>query len=155
MASRDIEHLTQSVKEKYLLFKERMDEAGLPFIVTCTSRSEMEQLALYAQGRLTLRTVNRIRAVMCDMALISPEENRHPVTWTLASRHVVTYTRPRSDAFDIALLKYGRPHWNLKVDVNGDEIPDYIQAAEIGIGCGLTAGAFFERPDYCHFQEGA
>jgi peptidoglycan L-alanyl-D-glutamate endopeptidase CwlK len=69
------------------------------------------------------------------------------VTWTRNSRHT------KRDAFDIAILLSGKPVWNVKVDVNDDNIPDYQQAGEVGEACGLTWGGRWKQPDYPHFQD--
>ena len=151
MASRDILNLTPETQEKFREFEMRMGEAALPFIVTCTSRSVVEQDALYSQGRCSLWMVNRIRG-MAGMQPITIEQNARPVTWTMVSRHIVNERNPLSEAFDIALTRPDRVHWDLKIDVNGNEIPDYLEAARIGLKCGLVPGAYFTKPDYCHFQ---
>ena len=153
MASRKIEDLTTRTREKYQMFSTCMAKAGIPFDVTCTSRTDLEQVALYCQGRVSLRTVNRIRR-LAALPLIMTKENAHRVTWTLKSRHIVHDDRPLSDAFDIALMRDKQIHWDIKADVNDNEIPDYLEAAKIAQECGLVAGAFFKgKPDYCHFQD--
>lgn len=58
--------------------------------------------------------------------------------------------KPASKAFDIAIVKDNKPTWDLKVSVDGDDIPDYLEAAEIGRSVGLKAGADFK--DYVHFE---
>jgi len=151
MASRDINLLNKTTRDKFLLFREKMTARDLPFIVTCTARTDLEQLALYAQGRVSLLTVNRVRH-LAGLPQITDEANRRSVTWTLNSRHIVHENRPLADAFDIALTSSGRVHWDVKADVNDDEIPDYLEAAQIARECGLMPGADFKTPDWCHFQ---
>ena len=51
MASRKIEDCVPELQEKFAAFKAAMDAAGIPFILTCTKRTQEEQNALYAQGR--------------------------------------------------------------------------------------------------------
>jgi peptidoglycan L-alanyl-D-glutamate endopeptidase CwlK len=125
MASRKIEDLVPELQEKFKLFKKMMDDAGIPFMVTCTYRSPQEQLELYAQGRT---------------------KPGPKVTWVKHSKH------NDRKAFDIAITRDGKPVWDLKVDVSGDQRPDYEQAAYIGQDCGLIAGAFWHTPDYPHFE---
>jgi peptidoglycan L-alanyl-D-glutamate endopeptidase CwlK len=103
-----------------------MDAAGIPFMFTCTYRSQEEQDALYAQGRTKPGPV---------------------VTWTRHSKH------SERTAFDIAIVRDGKPVWDVKVDVDNDHVPDYLEAAKIGEEVGLLAGARWKKPDYPHFQE--
>lgn len=143
MASRLISDLTPSMQRKYRLFEAKMRAIGLDYIVTCTKRSVEEQVALYAQGRTTPGKV---------------------VTWTLFSRHIPreedrgTPDFGKSHAFDIVLTHDSRPVWDVKCDVNADDIPDYKQAGQIGESVGLRWGGRFKDshgrplPDYCHFE---
>jgi peptidoglycan L-alanyl-D-glutamate endopeptidase CwlK len=123
--SRKIEDLTPETQEKFKEFAARMAEAGIPFMITCTYRSQSEQEVLYAQGRTTPGKI---------------------VTWTHHSRHT------ERTAFDIAILSEGKPIWSVKIDVNENDVPDYQEAASIGEMVGLTAGARWNNPDYPHFQ---
>jgi hypothetical protein len=156
MASRKIKDLTPVCREKFLLFKEKMDAAKIPFIVTCTARITREQIALYAQGRNATGIVNKYREV-AGLPPISDEENRRKVTWTLNSKHLVDYDDDRDDndlssAFDIAIIKGRKAIWDVKISMNGNDIPDYLEAAMIGESVGLKAGARFRNPDYPHFE---
>jgi peptidoglycan L-alanyl-D-glutamate endopeptidase CwlK len=125
MPSRKIEDLTPAMQEKAKLFAAKMAKAGIPFKFTSTSRTQAEQDTLYEQGRSTAGMV---------------------VTWTRKSKHI------EGTAFDIAILKDGKPVWDVKVSVDGDNIPDYEEAAAIGEACGLIAGARFKNKDYPHFE---
>lgn len=87
MASRKIEDLTPELQEIYARFKEKMAEAGISYIVTCTYRSPEEQKLLYAQGR---------------------SKPGKKVTWTLHSKHI------DRKAFDIAVMKDNRISWEPK-----------------------------------------
>lgn len=87
MASRQIEELLPELQEIYAKFKEKMAEAGISYIVTCTYRSPEEQKILYAQGR---------------------SKPGKKVTWTLHSKHI------DRKAFDIAIMKDGRITWDAK-----------------------------------------
>jgi peptidoglycan L-alanyl-D-glutamate endopeptidase CwlK len=60
------------------------------------------------------------------------------VTWVKHSKH------QERKAFDIALTKDGKVYW--------DGIPDYLEAAKIGQGVGLTPGGLWHTPDYPHFE---
>jgi len=156
MSSRRIEDMTPSLQKKFKLFKKGMDKAGIPFILTCTARFVREQFALWAQGREPLDYVNDLRQ-KAGMPFITEEQNVE-VTWTLQSKHLVDLEDDRVDndksqAFDIAITPGGKPVWDLKVNVNKNEIPDYEEAARIGESVGLKAGARFKKPDYPHFEE--
>jgi len=127
MSSRKIEDLDPRLQPLAREFVVQMAEAGIPFIFTCTRRTQAEQDDLYAQGRT------------------KPGKK---VTWTRRSKHIVGL------AFDIAVCTKGmKPHWNLKADVDADGIPDYEEAGKIGESIGLVWGGRFKvNPDYPHFE---
>lgn len=157
MNSRDIKMCTPEVQEKYHMLKNQCELAGLPFIVTRTSCTQTDQNLLFMQGRFPLAVVNAERAKYHYFPIV--EVDNKIVTWTLDSKHVINEQHPYSDAFDIALISHNKPHWNTKISINDNEIPDYIEVANIGLTCGLIAGAFFKSkttgkptPDYCHFE---
>jgi len=152
MVSRDVKMCTPALQRKIIIFRNQCASAGIYFLIICTARYELDQIALYAQGRKTLDEVNDLRKV-AGMPPISEAENKRPVTWTLDSKHVIGSKRPLSEAFDIVLTDHGKVHWDVSADVNANNIPDYIEAAKIAIGCGLRAGAFFSKKDYCHFED--
>ena len=129
--SRKVEDLTPEMQVKFKEFAAKMAEVGLPFILTSTYRSQEEQNALYEIGR---------------------SKPGRKVTWTLHSRHT------QRDAFDIAVIKEGKPTWDTKVSVNENDIPDYFEAGKIGQEVGLIWGGTFKNskgdplPDFPHFQ---
>lgn len=126
MSSRKIEDLVPAMQEKARAFAGKMAETGIPFMFTCTFRSQEEQDELYAQGRTV--------------------PNTRKVTWTRHSRHT------ERDAFDIAILKDGKPTWDVKVNINVNDAPDYAEAGQIGESLGLEWGGRWRSPDYPHFQ---
>jgi peptidoglycan L-alanyl-D-glutamate endopeptidase CwlK len=130
MASRKVEDLTPEVQAKLKEFAVRMAEEGIPWMLTCTLRPQEEQDALYEQGRTKPGKI---------------------VTWTRHSKHTPRQGyNGKSRAFDIAILKDGKPTWDVKVSVDGDDIPDYDEAGRIGKECGLRwGGDFGDRP---HFE---
>jgi peptidoglycan L-alanyl-D-glutamate endopeptidase CwlK len=157
MASKKITDCTLSLQAKIKAFTIKMFSAGIPFIITCTARTVNEQMALYVQGRELLSDVNRLRE-MSGLPPIANEQNKHKVTWTLKSEHLVDLddNDPNNDlsrAFDIAIVRDGKPVWDIKVDVNQDQHPDYLQAGEIGESVGLCWGGRFKNPDMPHFQD--
>ena len=123
--SRKIEDLLPEAQEKFREFAGKMAEAGIPFMLTCTYRSQDEQNALWRIGR---------------------SEPGRKVTWTRKSRHTVR------TAFDIAILKDGKPCWDVKASVNENDVPDYFEAGQIGEACGLTWGGRWRTPDFPHFE---
>jgi peptidoglycan L-alanyl-D-glutamate endopeptidase CwlK len=102
-----------------------MAEVGIPWMLTCTYRSQDEQDKLYAQGRT------------------KPGKK---VTWVKVSRHTSRV------AFDIAILKDKKPVWDIKININNNEIPDYTEAGQIGEECGLVWGGRWSTPDFPHFE---
>lgn len=148
--SRSVEKMHPDLKEKYDVFVEIMAEKQIPYLVTCVDRNITEQMALYAQGRLPLKDVNRYREA-AGLCLLPQNENKK-VTWTLKSKHIVDPSKGIifSRAFDFVVLKEDKPTWNLKVDVNRDDIPDYIQVGKIWESIGGKAGYRFN--DYCHLE---
>ena len=135
--SRKIEDLTPEMQSLYHLFKNKMDESGLSFIVTTTYRPQLEQDALYSQGRATLDIVNMMRK-KANLAPITKDQN-FKVTWTRKSRHT------DREAFDIAILKNGKISWN---------VDDYLEAGKIGRAVGLVWGGDFKTSkDRPHFEK--
>jgi peptidoglycan L-alanyl-D-glutamate endopeptidase CwlK len=86
------------------------------------------------------------------------EKQNKKVTWTLQSKHLIdledgNLDNNKSRAFDIAITRDGKPVWDVKVDVNHDQYPDYEQAGKIGEAVGLRWGGKFKSPDMPHFEE--
>ena len=125
--NRKIEDLTPETQEKYFLFKKKMAEAGIDYIVTCTLRTKEEQFELYAQGR---------------------SKSGKIVTWTFNSRHL------KGTAFDIAIMVNGKILWNPDLDVDQDGVPEYTEAGLIGESVGLKWGGRFpdNKKDAPHFE---
>lgn len=157
MASRQVTDLTPSMQTKFKAFALAMFQANIPFILTCTARSVKEQVALYAQGRELLFDVNNLRE-LAGLPHINAEQNKHKVTWTLQSKHLIDLDdgnpdNDKSRAFDVAITRDGKPVWDVKVDVNNDQKPDYEQAGKIGESVGLRWGGRFKNPDMPHFED--
>jgi peptidoglycan L-alanyl-D-glutamate endopeptidase CwlK len=125
MPSRKIEDLDPSMQLRAVRFAAAMASEGVPFIFTCTRRTLAEQTELYARGRT---------------------KPGRKVTWTMKSKHIDGL------AFDICICKAGIPQWDVKVDVDEDGIPDYLEAGQIGEACGLVWGGRWRTPDYPHFE---
>jgi peptidoglycan L-alanyl-D-glutamate endopeptidase CwlK len=142
--NRKIEDLDPIVADKCRKLIALCAGRGIDVIVTSTLRTEDEQLALFSQGRKNLKAVNELRAA-AGLPLINEEQNRI-VTYGLTSVHQF------SCAFDICIVKGGRALWDVKADLNDNDIPDYEEAGLIGESIGLRWGGRFRHPDYCHFQ---
>src|SRR3990172_4088289 len=104
--SRDLEMFVKP--ELIKAFKEGCIRAGHNIIITSVDRHELEQMALYAQGRKLLDEVNTKRTI-AGLLPISESQNKI-VTWTLASKHIPVIVRlddrgnpvKKSRAFDFA-----------------------------------------------------
>ena len=157
MASRSLDDLVPELKEKAIRHQELCKDAGIEIIFTCTARLVKEQIALYAQGRQALDEVNELRRI-AGLRPITEEANQRPVTWTLNSKHLidledVNLYNDKARAYDIAIVRDGgKVIWDLKTDVNENEVGDYEEAARLGESLGLTAGARFKSPDWVHFE---
>lgn len=138
------------------LFISKCEEAGIKVIITNVDRDYKEQYALYCQGREPLEIVNRFRKI-AGLPPILQRENAYKVTWTLRSEHVVNLEdnqqdNDKSGAFDFCIVKDGKAVWDLKVNVNENDIPDYKECALIGESLGLYSGMRFRNQDFPHLQ---
>jgi peptidoglycan L-alanyl-D-glutamate endopeptidase CwlK len=127
MPSRKLTDLHPPLKDVAELALIRAARIGLGVIITCTKRTPQEQLALYAQGRESLESVNSKRAA-CGLYLLSEDENDHEVTCVTKSYHTV---EPLAMAFDFAIACNGKISWDVKANYNKNDIPDYKEFAEI------------------------
>jgi hypothetical protein len=134
-------------------------DIGHKVIITSVDRDYKEQYALFCQGREPLETVNRFRKI-AGLPPIKQAENQRKVTWTLNSKHIINLEDEKLDndkslAFDFALLYNDKSvNWNVKADVDNDQIPDYLECALVGESLGLYSGRHFKNPDYPHLQIG-
>lgn len=137
MLHTDIELLDPKFKEKVKIFLNKLDEAGIKYIINETLRDLAVQQAYYAQGREVLETVNRLRSA-AKLWPITKSENKK-VTWTMKSKHL------EGLAIDICPLKNGYAWW---------AAPDaeWKKIADISKECGLDAGYFWEQKDAPHHQ---
>jgi hypothetical protein len=152
-------------QEVFKVFDAAMMTAGLLYKVTCIKRTTEEQIALYAQGRQNLSVVNELRRV-AGLYELTDKENKRPVTWTLKSRHLpLDASNPivkkypvflgKCLAWDIVIKKdFKNVTWDLKADIDKDDIPDYEEAARVGEKLGLIVGARWpkNKRDWPHFE---
>lgn len=154
--SADPKFMCDELYTKYILWKTEMGKAGLLYVLTFTARTLQFQAALYAQGRQPLDEVNKLRACL-GLTPISDKENVK-VTWTMLSFHVVDLLDGRTDndkcrAFDFALERDVKHiHYDTKLSINNNAIPDYREAGLLGEKVGLVAGMRFKNLDWGHLQ---
>lgn len=121
-------------------FDTKMKNAGIDYIITCTKRTDAEQLELYKKGRVLRNGI----WVTVDPKLC--------VTWTLDSNHKY------GKAFDAAIMVCGKILWNPDLDTDKDGVPEYTEMGLIGESLGLKWGGRFKnskgqpRPDAPHFE---
>jgi len=162
MASRKIDDLIPQMRDKAQQFIDKCKSVGLSVILTCTARNIKEQIALYTQGRKSLEEVNKLRKE-AGLYLISDDENKRKVTWTLNSNHIINLDDNEKDndlakAFDFVIIKDGKATYNVKESINNNDIPDYEECGRIGEKIGLKWGGRFKdskgnpTPDYVHFE---
>jgi peptidoglycan L-alanyl-D-glutamate endopeptidase CwlK len=146
MASRKIEDLTPRMQEKIRLFESELVQAGhTNFKRCCTYRSQAEQNALWKRGRYPLDVVNAAYKSV-GMAPIAEAENKRPVTWRTISDHTAR------EAVDYYIEIAGIYCNDIKVDYDGDHIPDWQEFGKIAEKCGLEWGGNWRKPDYPHVQ---
>lgn len=146
--SRDLNDLTPQTREKCIAFINACDERGIRVAIVETLRTRETQEAYYAQGRKPLEYVNLLRH-KAGLWAITAKENRRKVTKTMDSKHF------HGTAFDVALVREGGCTWNLKEDMNDNDIADYDEIGPIGESVGLTWGGRWSWPDRPHFQNDA
>jgi hypothetical protein len=131
---------------KIVLFERQLEEHDLKnFRRSCTYRTQEEQNALWMRGRYPLDVVNAAYKSV-GLAPISAEENKRPVTWVRHSVHT------KREAVDYYQLVKGRASYDLKVDADFDNIPDWLEFVEIAGKCGLDAGGKWPQKDWPHVQ---
>jgi len=146
MGSRKIEDLDPLVQPMWHEFKRRMlEERKLEVRPTSTIRTADEQLAYFAQARKSTKAVNELRK-SAGLYPITPAENKKVITSVLTSVHEFGF------AVDFVIMKEGAAIWEIKADLNKNDIPDYEEAGKIAEECGLTWGGKFKRRDYVHIE---
>jgi peptidoglycan L-alanyl-D-glutamate endopeptidase CwlK len=147
---RDRNKLIPNLRIKLEELENLAEQNSLHFIVTQTLRSQDEQAAYYARGRLPLSEVNILynKAGLKD---ISESDNKKIVT---KAKTVWDSFHAYGRAFDIAIVdSYGKINWDTSVDWNSDGISDWIELGKLGESIGLEwGGNFSSMPDFPHFQ---
>ena len=148
MTSKDPKILRPLLYPKFVEWTGLMTQAGLQFGITRVGCTLDVQMAIYTQGRLPLVDVNRFRSAV-GLWVLSEAENRK-VTWTLNSEHIIK--DGYANAWDFVLLKDGKANWDVKCDINQNNVADYIEAGKLAESLGLISGRIFKTPDHCHIQ---
>jgi peptidoglycan L-alanyl-D-glutamate endopeptidase CwlK len=142
MASRELSDLLGPVKAKSIAFLHACNSVGLDVIITCTYRPDMEQSALYAQGRAPLAIVNQLRKT-AGLFPISEQENEHKVT----NSRPGTSLHAQRRAIDVVPIVGGKPVVNA-------EHPVWRMLGKIGKSCGLEWGGDWSLyREMAHFQD--
>jgi len=126
------------------------EQNSLHFIVTQTLRSQEEQAAYYARGRLPLNEVNKLYK-LAGLGILSELDNKKIVT---KAKTVWDSFHAYGRAFDIAIINSeGKIDWDEAADWNSDGVSDWIQVGKLGESIGLEwGGNFSSMPDLPHFQ---
>jgi peptidoglycan L-alanyl-D-glutamate endopeptidase CwlK len=143
--SHKIENLCPVVQGMCKTFIGACKERGIAIIITSTLRTAAEQLAYFAQGRKSLKAVNEFRR-QAGLSPITMQENKRTITNTLDSFHLFAC------ALDFAIEKEGLAIWDIKADVNQNDIPDYEECGKIAEAIGFAWGGRFPKKDYVHLQ---
>lgn len=149
--SRSLDDLHPVVKEKALLLKAAASNLGINIVFTQTSRTEAEQIALYAHGRKPLDKVNELR-LKAGMPTIIAKEN----TWRTNAKSIKNSYHGYGLAFDIAVVSPDGKiiTWDIKkTDWNKDDLSDWIQVGKLAKNIGLEWGGLWSSsPDIPHYQ---
>jgi hypothetical protein len=146
MASRDIADLTPRMQAKILALEALLRaHFGDLFRRSCTYRSQEEQSALWMRGRYSLPVVNTHYGLV-GLPPITEKENKTSVTWTHNSVHT------KREAVDYFVLREGKYCNDIKIDTDGDNMPDWEEFGKIANSCGLNWGGFWKKPDYPHVE---
>jgi hypothetical protein len=133
------------MQTKIIELERRLADAGLNFKRSCTFRSQAEHNALRKRGRFPLDQVNAAYKAV-GLAPITMEENRRPVTWRKITIHTLR------EAVDYYQEIAGKANYDIKVDADFDNIPDWKEFVQIAEDCGLEAGGRWKKADWPHVQ---
>lgn len=144
MVHRDLESLNPAAQPVFRAFLDKLNEAGIKYVVLETQRDADVQAAYYAQGRRSLPVVNSLRS-FAGLPMLPPGENLYTVTncdgTKLKSKHQF------GKAMDIAPVnEKGNPNWKAPKE-------EWEAIGTIGESLGLIWGAHFKGlVDNPHFE---
>ena len=121
----------------------------MDFSVVQGVRTEMQQKALYAQGRESLEIVNQMR-LMAGWGAISHGENKI-VTWTMASNHLLQ-DDGYGHAYDVAPYFDGAIQWEDIEAFNFLATLHLRAASELGVRLGWGGHWPEKKRDRPHFE---
>ena len=169
MSTRNPNDLVYPLNELCLEHLRILEHKGIPVIITSVARLLSEQVALFFQGRASLEEVNMMREVAQEEAKalghshwlwdLGPGSKNNIVTKTIRSKHVINLldqnqSNDKSRAYDLAICKDGKLFYDLKTDINDNDLKDWEEIANVGRSLGrIRPGAdFINWKDWPHFE---
>lgn len=146
-----LEGLAPNVKGKAQTALDELDARGVPYVVTSTIRTYMEQVALYAQGRETLTVTNSRRAAV-GMGPIGQKDNSYTVTRCdgIPSSQGKGHARsPHQLGIALDVVPKGKdgPEWPSTADLRWKQIAMSFKSQGFEWG-----GDWQDFPDLPHYQ---
>lgn len=136
---KDVELLEPVFRDQVKKLLALLDENRIKYYINETLRDKAIQEAYYLQGREVLEKVNAKRSSV-GLWTISEIENRHPVTWTLQSKHMI------GEAIDIVpATARGRPNWAAPYSF-------YKEIGTIALQLGIAWGGTWKNADSPHYE---
>ena len=155
MFSKDVAYLDQDTLFWYSKVYGIWQEKKLPVVILRTACSWDVQTAILAQGRKRLSVVNEYR-MLAGLAPLPASDPNNIVSWTVTSKHILPLDPKKPQkvcAFDIGLLDPdGRITYDLKADVNKDQVPDYKQLGATWKDLNPRCRWGGDYGDYGHFE---
>ena len=137
--------LAERVRRLMSSFSDNGDGASL--VITCVHRSQLEQDALWAQGRTTTPQVNALREKV-GLPPITEKQNKSQVTWVRTSKHMLSPSR----AVDLAVAVDGDGPGPGKPVITWTDLDLYEEMGTLAERLGLVWGGRWRKPDYCHVE---
>lgn len=148
MSSTRLEDLAPGPRNKFTFFESELIKHRLFFRRTCTVRERLEQAALYLRGRGSFAEI--IEAYKLA-GMTPPLEKFEPGWWKKKVTWIKISTHEQRRAVDYC--EAGKRPYDLKIDVNKNQMPDWTEFAKIAKQCGLNAGFWWKNPDAPHVQD--
>ena len=138
-----LDDLDDTFRSMASAFINELRRKGIPFVVTSVMRPQAVQMAYYAQGRLLLDEVNRLRR-LAGLPLINDKENLYTVTKLDGVKNQSMHQKGL--AIDVVPATAGKASWPPAGD------PRWEILGRIGEECGLDWGGrwkdFIDLPHY-------